>query len=54
MLGYSLLQYNCYFYFYQIYSFQLETLGVFKNAIFRSTSLKLGLLNRKLYVDFEK
>ena len=39
-----------YLYFYQIYSPQLETLGAFKIVIFRFTILKLGSLNRKLYV----
>ena len=42
-----------YFDFYQIYSLQLETLGVFKIVIFRSTGLKLGSLTQKLYVDFK-
>ena len=41
-----------YLYFYQVYSLQMETLGAFKIVIFRSTSLKLDSLNRKLYVDF--
>ena len=35
------------------YSLQSETLGAYKVFILRSTSLKLGLLNRKLYVDFK-
>ena len=39
--------------FEQIYSLLLETLGAFKIVIFRSTSLKLGSLNWKLYVDFK-
>ena len=44
-----------YLYFYQIYSLQvqLETLGAFKIVISRSTSLKLNLLKRKLYVDIK-
>ena len=33
------------------YSLQLETSGAYK--IVKSTSLKLGLLNRKLNVDFK-
>ena len=40
-------------YFYQITPLQLETLGAYKIVIFRSTSLKLGLLIRKLYVNFK-
>ena len=35
------------------YSFQLETLEAFKIVVKRSTSLKLELLNRKLYVDLK-
>ena len=39
--------------FLQNYSLQLKTLEVFKIVIFKFTSLKLGLLNRKLYIDFK-
>ena len=42
-----------YLYFIQIYSIWLETLGAFKVVIFRSTSLKLDTLNRKLYLNFK-
>ena len=35
------------------YSLQLDTIGAYKIVIFRSTSIQLGLLNRKLYVDFK-
>jgi len=42
-----------YLYFYQIYSLQLETSGAYKIVIFRSTSLKLDLLNWKLKIDFK-
>ena len=38
-------------YFYQITKLQLETSGAFKIVIFRSISLKLDFLSRKLYVD---
>ena len=31
----------------------LETLGAYKIVIFKSTSIKLGSLNRKLYVDLK-
>ena len=35
------------------YSFQLKTLEVYQIFIFKFKSLKSGLLNRKLYVDFK-
>ena len=41
-----------FFYLYQIYSLQLETLEAYKIIIFRFTSLKFGSFNLKLYVDF--
>ena len=31
----------------------LETLGAYKIVIFKPTSIKLGSLNRKLYVDLK-
>ena len=35
------------------YSLQFETSGAYKIVIFVSTSLKSGLFNRKLYVNFK-
>ena len=38
---------------YTFFSLQLETLGVYLIVFFLSTSLKLGSLNQKLYVDIK-
>ena len=35
------------------YSLQVETLEAYRIVILRSTSLTLGLLTQKLYVDYE-